>query len=247
MRKALLFFITVCILVIIYNLANVAYACKIKDADNNPPQVKITNPKNNSFFTWDAPFGYEITVADKEDGNSKYDEINAKEVLLEVKYVVDEKALQAELAKGNLPEAAGLALIRTSNCFNCHNFNSKLIGPSFNDICKRYAAKADNVGLLAKRIREGTTGVWGKVTMPTHPEFTSQQAQDIVQWIFDNAAKPNVNYYIGTEGAIRIKQPADFKPNAAFLLTASYVDHGLKDMPNSSRLKGQDMVVVKGK
>ena len=248
MRKALLFFCLIgCIVLVGYIGVNTAHASKKKFADNHPPEVKIINPKNNSFFNWDAQLGYEITVTDKEDGDSKYDEINAKEVLLEVKYVADEKTLQAELAKGDIPDAPGLALIRASNCFNCHNFNSKLIGPSFYDIDKHYSATPANVALLAKRIREGTTGVWGKVTMPTHPEFTIQQAESIVQWVFDNAANPNINYYIGTEGAIRIKQPADLKPNAAYVLTASYTDHGLKDVPSSTRLKGHDVVVIKGK
>src|ERR1700761_9010179 len=104
--------------------------------ENHAPIVKIINPKNNGTFDWDAPINYEITVSDKEDGDSKFDEINAKEVLLEVRYFNSaSKVPSANAVVAN--NAPGLTVIRTSNCFNCHDFNGKGIGPSFYDIVKK--------------------------------------------------------------------------------------------------------------
>ena len=100
---------------------------------NQPPVVKIVNPKSNSSINISTPLSYEITVSDKDDGDSKYDEINAKEVLLEVRFLKD-KSKVAALNKTIQPDAPGLAAIRTSNCFSCHNFNSKAMGPSFYEI-----------------------------------------------------------------------------------------------------------------
>jgi cytochrome c len=209
---------------------------------NSAPVVRIVNPKNRTVVNGGSPVNYSITVADKEDGDSKYDEINVKEVLLEVKHVSDTTKLAAAVSEPVQNDAAGLAAIRTSNCFNCHNFNNKLIGPSFNDIGKKYASNAANNALLQKRILEGSTGVWGNVSMPSHPELNKEQAANMVQWILKVAADANTDFYIGTNGSLQI--PANRK--GAYLLTASYVDHGLEN-DNTLRLKGQDRIVVYGK
>jgi cytochrome c len=213
--------------------------------ENAPPVVKILTPKNNSVFDFDSQINYQVTVSDKEDGNSKYDEINVKEVLLEVRYIANKSKLTASLNKGVQPDPPGLAIMRTSNCFNCHNFNSKAMGPSFYEINKKYPATKANTDTLVKHIRDGSSGAWAKEKMPTHPELTTDEIKSTVQWILKHAADADDNYFIGTEGTFRIKPPA--KPNGAYLLTASYVDHGLKTAPGNQRLKGGDMVVIYGR
>jgi len=213
---------------------------------NQPPVVKLINPKNNSLFDWNAPLNYEITVADKEDGNSKYEEINAKEVLLEVQYAADKTKLQAILNKGLQTDPAGLAVIRLSNCFNCHNFNSKSIGPSFFDISKRYTPSKRNVDTLVKRIREGSSGIWVKEKMPTHPELSVEETKEAVLWILKNGADPAINYYTGLQGVFKIKQPNPSAKKGIYILTASYTDHGIKGVPGN-RLKGQDAIVIYSK
>lgn len=209
--------------------------------ENQPPVVKIINPKNNSLFDFDTQVNYEISVADKEDGNSKYDEINAKEVLLEVRYAAGKAKMQAMLNKGTSNDPQGLAIMRSSNCFNCHNFNGKSLGPSFYEISERYPATAANTDSLVKHIMKGSTGIWGKEKMPTHPELTNQESKSTVQWILKNAKDPDVNYYIGLTGSFRIKSPPSKK--GSYMLTASYIDHGLKSTPGK-QLKGQDIVYI---
>ena len=232
---------TVPILCSVVNFASPSKRNKVQQ-ENHPPVVKIITPKNNSLFDWNSQVNYTISVSDKEDGESKYEEINPKEVLLKVKYAGDVSKITAELNKTD-DNSPGLTAIRTSNCFNCHNFDSKLIGPSFNEISKRYPATSSNIGLMVKRTREGSTGVWGKVSMPTHPELTKEETQNMVEWILKNATNPNINYYIGTEGSFRLKQPVGSAQKAAYILTASYTDHGLKE-GSKQRLKGQDVVVI---
>jgi cytochrome c len=213
---------------------------------NQAPVVKIINPKNNAFFDWGEPINYEITVADKEDGDSKFDEINAKEVLLEVRHSVSTAKMQVVLNKGMQPDPPGLVVIRSSNCFNCHNFKSKSIGPSFYDISKRYALTQQNIDSMVKRIRGGSTGIWVKEKMPDHPELSARETKDAVNWILKNCADPNVDYYIGLQGSFRIKPLNTNVKKGIYTLTASYTDHGLKDVPGK-RLKGQDVAVIYGK
>jgi cytochrome c len=204
--------------------------------ENHPPVIKIISPQNNSSFDKDASVTYKISVSDKEDGDSKFDEINTKEVLLEVRYLKRGKALPT-----NSQNYAGLNTIMTSNCVTCHNFNTKAMGPSFFDINKRYPATKANTDSLIKRIKEGSTGIWGKEKMPAHPELSAADIKSIVQWIMKKATDPNVNYYVGTDGYFRFKP--DTHSKGTYQLTASYIDHGLKDVPGK-RLRGQDVVSI---
>jgi len=207
--------------------------------DNQAPIVKITNPQPNATFDPAAPISYKITVSDKEDGESKFDEINVKEVLLEVKYI-SAKSKMAISSKTIPPDPPGLAVMRTSNCFNCHNFNSKSIGPSFYDIGKRHPATKANIDSLIKRIKQGSAGIWeGREKMPAHPELSADEIKSTVQWIMKNALNPDVTYYIGAEGTFKV----DPNKKGTYLLTASYIDHGQKNNPKVQRLKGQDVVV----
>ena len=231
-------------MVLIASLCAMAFSKKenksfVIQQQNTAPVVKIINPKNKTVVSAAAPVNYSITVSDKEDGDSKYDEINVKEVLLKVQYISDTSTLASIINEPVQKDAPGLAAIRTSNCFSCHNFNNKLLGPSFNDIGKKYALTDANSALLQKHILEGSTGVWGNVTMPSHPELNKEQAAIMVQWILQMAADANTEYYIGTTGTFQI--PANKK--GAYVLTASYTDHGLEN-DASQRLKGEDKVVI---
>lgn len=222
--------------VIIYAKAFDAYL--FNQQENHQPVVKIINPKNHSAINSNTTIIYSITVSDKEDGDSKFEEINAKEVLLEIKHVTDTTKLASLINAPVQDDVAGLSEIRTSNCFNCHAFNNKVIGPSFNDIAKKYKATAVNTALLQKRVMEGSTGVWSNVAMPSHPELNKDQALNMSKWILKLADDTNTNYFIGTQGSFHA--PAT---KGTYMLTASYVDHGLKALP-LQRLKGQDIIVI---
>ncbi len=217
----------------------------ITQQQNTPPVVTIVNPKNNDAFNLDDAVNYQITVADKQDGDSKYDEINANEVLLRIQYISDRSKLRRLLNKRPNPDPPGFAAIRASNCFNCHNFKSKAMGPSFFEISKRYPATRANLDTLTKRVSQGSTGIWGNEKMPSHPELSPAETAAAVQWILKHAADPGINYLPGLRGQFR---PGEIMPSnkkaGAFILTASYTDHGLKDAPGKQRLTGENAVVI---
>jgi len=242
MVKRTIFFLVILFTALsLYSFVNFAYPAKKNRSvqENHPPLVKITAPKNNSVYEWNSAVNYTITVSDQEDGESKFDEIPANEVFLQVNYSKDS-------LKSSIPSTAvndGLATMRTSNCLNCHAFNTKLIGPSFYDINKRYTANKPGSELLVKHILEGSTGVWGNVAMPTHPELTKEETQNIVDWIIKNGAEQNVTYYRGTEGSLKIKPPVGPDGNGFLILTASYIDHGAKDNAKQ-KLRGLDVIIL---
>ena len=216
---------------------------KKQDA-NHRPIVKIISPKHSSTYTWNSRVPYQISISDKEDGESKYQEINPKEIFLEIKYVEDTSEAVAQLKENNQKDPDGLAAIKTSNCMNCHAFKSKLIGPSFEQICKKYSHLQKNEDTLSSHILNGSAGRWGKAQMPSNKDLNKSQAKEIVKWIFKNAANPNVNYIVGNDGSFNLTPPSNSSKYA--LLIASYTDHGTKEHPDQ-KLMGEDVIIINGK
>ena len=186
--------------------------------ENSPPVVKVTAPAAAAVNT---PVRYSISVSDKEDGDTKYDEINPNEILLTVQNGGDKSS-------GNVND---LHAMMASNCMNCHAFNSKLIGPSYMDISKKYSS--ENVPLLVKRVKEGSKGVWSDIVMPTHPELSDEEINKMVKWILNFKNEKNTAYHLGKEGSIQIKSAGPV------ILIASYLDHQKK--------MGSDKVVLQVK
>jgi cytochrome c len=207
--------------------------------ENKAPVVKILTPSANSHYDLNAQVHYHIKVSDPEDGESEYDEIAANEIFLEVKYVSDLK----NASNLSTADAKGLSSMKKSNCFNCHAFNGKLIAPSFFEIATRYTPTSATIDLLSKRILEGSGGVWGTARMPTHEDLTAQEAQEIVRWILKNGTDSHLNYYTGVEGTIKIKSPDGVGQKGAFILSATYSDHGSKNNPKQY-LSSKDVIVL---
>jgi len=231
--------------VLLANFSGQSSSPSIAQQQNTPPVVKIVSPKNNDAVNLDDPVNYQITVADKEDGDSRYDEINAGEVLLRIQYINDRSKIPGLLNKRSAPDPPGLASIRTSNCFSCHNFRSKAMGPSFFEISKRYPATRSNLDTLIKRVSQGSTGIWGNEKMPSHPELSAAETAAAVQWILKHAADPGINYIPGLRGQFKPDQVMPpGKKAGALVLTATYSDHGLKDAPGKQRLTGGDALVI---
>jgi cytochrome c len=200
--------------------------------ENHPPDVKLVTPKPGSTFEWNSPVRYSITVSDKEDGDSKFDEINQTTILLEVAFVPDTSSI-----KNSKSGRLALYAMLGSNCMNCHSFNTKLIGPSFKDISSRYS---DLSGLqtLIKHVKEGSKGVWGDIVMPSHPELSNEQIGDMVKWILNSNKHNDINFYIGTEGSFRLSRPPSYSKSSAISVTAGYMDHDHTIGEHSIFLKG---------
>lgn len=79
--------------------------------------------------------------------------------------------------------AAGKALLQKSDCTACHKQDVKLIGPAFLDIAKKYPATEANYLLLAGKIINGGSGVWGQIPMSPHPSVSQSDAKKMVKYI----------------------------------------------------------------
>jgi cytochrome c len=84
----------------------------------------------------------------------------------------------SEPAKTNL---SGDQIIETLDCTGCHTVNERMIGPSYQEIADKYSEK--DIELLASKIIEGGSGVWGSVPMQPHPQVSKEDAKKMVEYI----------------------------------------------------------------
>ena len=214
-------------------------------ADNDPPKVTITAPADNGEFQWNSLVPYAISVSDREDGKTEFEEIAANEVLLRIAFLPNPSRKDKYLLDLSKADNQPLQRMSVSNCFTCHAAKTKLIGPSFDLIAKRYPDTPETVESLAKKVITGATGTWGNVQMPPHPDLKIDQATEMVAWILRNSSDPDQSFVVGIEGAFRTREKPDNDAGTGiYVLTASYMDHGLKDIPQS-RKQGQHTIMLK--
>lgn len=211
---------------------------------NHPPKVEFLEPSKSSTFNWNDFIPYSIRVTDEEDGSSEYEEINAKEIFLEVNYFpgvlkADDARIKAIKEKKDAP---GLATIKSSICFNCHAYKTTATGPSFLAIAKKYPNTAASVNMLSNKIIKGSSGVWTSAVMPANPNFTVTQSKQIAQWILSNAQVNNKDLLQGATGNIKtFKGRAEDK--VTYVLKASYTDHGIHGVEKSNSVGNTKLLV----
>jgi cytochrome c len=67
----------------------------------------------------------------------------------------------------------------------CHAVDRKVLGPSFLEVAKKHAGKAD---YLAGKIKLGGGGVWGSIPMPAQT-LPDADAKSIAAWLAAGAAR----------------------------------------------------------
>ena len=80
---------------------------------------------------------------------------------------------------------ASPALANAKGCNACHTMETKKIGPSYQDIAKKYAGQKDAPALLVHNILEGSSGTWGDMAMPASKTMGLSEAdtKKLVTWI----------------------------------------------------------------
>lgn len=221
-----------------------------KDAigvENNPPKVTITSPAKASKFQWNSIVPYAIEVIDKEDGNSAYDEIPVQQVFMSIRYLPDSARLKNYLRVESRIYQDVLLQMSTTTCFNCHQMKSKLIGPSFESVSKKYPDTEASVVMLAGKVIKGTSGTWGDIQMPPHPDLKPDRAQQIIRWILKNGSDPDQDHLRGINGTFRTRErPPVGSAKGVYVLTATYADSGDK-ITTESRKVGQQTLVLKSR
>ena len=74
------------------------------------------------------------------------------------------------------------ALAQSKNCLACHAVATKLVGPAYTEVSKKYKGNKDAEALLMKKVINGGGGVWGTIPMPPNP-VKEDEAKLLVDWI----------------------------------------------------------------
>lgn len=75
------------------------------------------------------------------------------------------------------------ALMQKNNCTACHAADRRVMGPSWAEVAKKHAGKADHI---TDKIRQGGTGVWGAIPMPPQ-SLAEAEARQIADWLASGA------------------------------------------------------------
>ena len=184
---------------------------------NTEPTVTFESPANGDFFAPGEAVKFKISARDAEDGDStkKADEFGVRTLVSASWKGADAKVSQTE---------PGLALMKQSDCFNCHAIEQQIVGPPLLKIAEKYRDIAGAENASVQRVVAGSTGVWGQVGMLPHPQHNEDEIHLMVHWIYSlkaGSASPGMTRGLTGE----ITAPKDGNIDAC-VLEATYTDAG---------------------
>ena len=82
---------------------------------------------------------------------------------------------------------SGQRVANANACMGCHAVDRKLVGPSFQQIAARYKGDAQAPAKLARKVKDGGSGVWGMIPMPAHQSMSDADIRTVVDWVLAGA------------------------------------------------------------
>lgn len=104
---------------------------------------------------------------------------------VEIKKPVKESHVSSDKA---LSQEEGLALAGKSGCLGCHKIETKVVGPAWRDVSKRYKGVSDAKALLVAKVKAGGGGNWTNVTggvpmPPSSPRVSDENIEKLVIFV----------------------------------------------------------------
>lgn len=201
-------------------------------AGNEPPKVDIQiTAGNQSFYFPNNELSYNILVTDKEDGSLEKGTIKQDEIAINFDYAPEgfdpiEIAQNHRASDDWLTFSKGKNLIDGSDCLSCHRIDVKSIGPSYQEVAKKYKDDPKAQALLAGRIINGSVGLWGEHAMSAHPNLSQNDAELMVEYILSLAAPQTAPQSIPLTGNYITKAPEGTNGKGSYLLRVAYTDKG---------------------
>ncbi|MFT4063485.1 MAG: c-type cytochrome [Paraburkholderia sp.] len=81
----------------------------------------------------------------------------------------------------------GQQVANANACMGCHAVDRKLVGPSFQQIAAKYKGDAQAPAKLARKVKDGGSGVWGMIPMPAHQSMSDADIHSVVDWVLAGA------------------------------------------------------------
>jgi cytochrome c len=92
-------------------------------------------------------------------------------------------ALAAAAFACTSPAFANAELAARFDCMGCHKAQSKVLGPAFKDVAKKYAGNPKAEQLMVEKIIKGGAGVWGPVPMAANPKIPREDVRKLAAWV----------------------------------------------------------------
>ncbi|TNE65024.1 MAG: c-type cytochrome, partial [Bacteroidetes bacterium] len=208
-------------------------------AGNQPPEISWDLGRHNrSFYQPGDVVQYRVLVSDREDGSLRDGGIVASAVDISISRLTAGPGIAA-YQPGTTPAKArknpydhGKALIEGSDCKACHAQDKQINGPSYAAIAQRYETDKSARKVLAEKIIKGGTGNWGHTPMSAHPQISSGDATDMVQWIL--SLNDPAYRQPPLQGVYPLQVPENAGGNSVFVFRASYQDQAWGDAPSNT-------------
>lgn len=212
-------------------------------AGNEPPVLEFDlSGSNKTFFFPEQKINYDVRVQDKEDGSLANGGIDPAQVAVNIDYLPEgyDKIAIAQghrSADGNARFATAQKILDKTDCKACHKAAEKSIGPNYRDIALKYKGQAGAVDLLAGRVINGSTGVWGQVAMAAHPALSNAEATELVKFILSHDDEKAHPAPLPVKGEYQTSIPAGDAGVGVYILRAAYRDRGIASLPPLSAEK----------
>jgi cytochrome c len=83
----------------------------------------------------------------------------------------------------SLPAQAQEELAKKHACLACHAVDKKLVGPAYKDVAAKYRGDASAEAKLVEKVKKGSQGTWGQVSMPPNTNVPDADVRALVKWI----------------------------------------------------------------
>ncbi|TDS15422.1 glucose/arabinose dehydrogenase [Maribacter caenipelagi] len=202
---------------------------------NSRPEVEISlGGSTPAFYLPGQKIAYDVSVTDP-DGT----EIDASNIFVSVDYLEGMDKVAMNMGHQQVSSAVtGKALTQAMDCKTCHKEAEASIGPNYKDVAAKYKERRDALNYLQGKIVTGGNGVWGEVTMPAHPNVTSDESRQIALYILALNGDDKKEKSLPAKGTITAESSA---PGNMLVITASYTDAGAE---GTIPLTGSKSVVI---
>lgn len=96
------------------------------------------------------------------------------------------------------PEAGddhrGRYWMEKSDCLTCHEVDRQTVGPSFQQVARKYPREKTAIEYLVRKVKEGGSGVWGGAAMNPHPHLEEREIREMLNYILSLRPADNVEY-----------------------------------------------------
>ena len=212
-------------------------------AGNEPPVLEFDlGASNKTFFFPGSKVSYEVRLTDKEDGSITDGTISPDQVAVNIDYLAEgyDKVAIAQghqFSSANARFATAMKIMESTDCKACHKPAEKSVGPSYREVALKYKDQTAAIDLLAGRVINGSTGVWGEVAMAAHPALSKEDASELIKYILSFADEKTGPAPLPAKGEYQTTVPADDKGVGVYMLRAAYSDRGAPGLPSLSAEK----------